>query len=295
MRHMVTYKLLDAVARFGSIRKAAEHTALTPSALNRRILTLEEEFGVEIFERTNIGLKLNAAGEIIIHHARKQMADLERVQSQLADMSGLRRGHVTIFASQSALEGFLPFEIAAYKSEHPSVTFSLQQAEAEASLIALQDFRADLAIAYNLGLHENLQILGQFPQSIYAIFPEDHPLASQQQITLADCSQHELALPAAGAGLRTVLDDQAKKQGLTLTPSLESNAFAALATIGLKSDLVSFRLSMTYENTEVPKGHMYKPLVDVKGGAISVAQLKGRTLSIAASRLIEQLQARIEI
>ena len=38
MSDLLTYKLLDAVARYGSIRRAAEKSAITPSALNRRIL-----------------------------------------------------------------------------------------------------------------------------------------------------------------------------------------------------------------------------------------------------------------
>ena len=42
---------LIEVARIGSIRKAAEALAITPSALNRRILALEEELGAPIFER----------------------------------------------------------------------------------------------------------------------------------------------------------------------------------------------------------------------------------------------------
>ncbi|MFK7943219.1 MAG: LysR family transcriptional regulator [Paracoccaceae bacterium] len=45
MRHLKTFELIDAVARAGSVRKAAEDTNLTASALNRRIQNFEREFG----------------------------------------------------------------------------------------------------------------------------------------------------------------------------------------------------------------------------------------------------------
>jgi len=51
MRHLQTYRFVDAVARAGSIRGAAESLAITPSALNRRILALEDDLGVAVFER----------------------------------------------------------------------------------------------------------------------------------------------------------------------------------------------------------------------------------------------------
>ena len=62
MSDFLTYKLLDAVARYGSIRRAAEKSAITPSALNRRILNLEEEYGTPLFEHTSAGMRPNVAG-----------------------------------------------------------------------------------------------------------------------------------------------------------------------------------------------------------------------------------------
>ena len=51
MRHLLPLKYIDAVAKAGSIRKAAETLAITSTALNRRILAMEEDLGVPIFER----------------------------------------------------------------------------------------------------------------------------------------------------------------------------------------------------------------------------------------------------
>ena len=125
MKYLKTFELIEAVVRAGSIRKAAEDTNLTASALNRRIQNFEQEFGWPIFERLPRGMRLNPAGELLMHHIGLQRTDLARVQSQVADLSGERRGHVSIACSQALLPYFLPEQIAIYRAAHPGVTFTV--------------------------------------------------------------------------------------------------------------------------------------------------------------------------
>lgn len=76
MRHLVTCGSVDEVAKAASIRGTAETLNITPSALNRRILALEEEPGVPIFERLPHGVRVSTAGEALIHHVGSQMSDM---------------------------------------------------------------------------------------------------------------------------------------------------------------------------------------------------------------------------
>lgn len=103
MRQLTPLQFIDAVARAGSIRMAAEGMALTSTALNRRVLALKEELGMPIFERLARGVRLSTAGELLIHHLRNQAAELETLKSQIADLAGERRGHVAIACSQAFL------------------------------------------------------------------------------------------------------------------------------------------------------------------------------------------------
>ena len=94
MKHLKTFSLIEAVVRAGSIRKASEDMNITASALNRRIQGFEQEFGSAIFERLPRGMRLNPAGELLMQHILSQRTDLARVLSQVADLTGERRGHV---------------------------------------------------------------------------------------------------------------------------------------------------------------------------------------------------------
>ena len=101
MKNLQINRYVDAIARTGSIRKASEQLSITPSALNRRILALEEELDIEIFERHSKGMRLNNAGELLIELFRNQLADVAHLQSQLAELSDMRVGNVSIVCSQA--------------------------------------------------------------------------------------------------------------------------------------------------------------------------------------------------
>src|ERR1700753_713360 len=101
MRHLRLLSHVVEVDRTGSSREAAEQLDLTPPAMNRRMQDLEAEVGTPLFERRPRGVKLTTAGEMFVRYARSQIADAERMKSQVEDLRGLRRGSVTIASSQA--------------------------------------------------------------------------------------------------------------------------------------------------------------------------------------------------
>ena len=132
MKHLRILRYVDEVARTGSIRKAADQLNVTASAVNRRIMDLEEELGAQLFERRPRGVRLTAAGEVFVHYLREQDGDVERMKSQIEDLKGLRRGTVRIACSQALALDFLPREIAAFRARHPLVSFEVKRARPRA-------------------------------------------------------------------------------------------------------------------------------------------------------------------
>src|SRR6056297_1108020 len=177
INHLRTFDLIEAVVRAGSIRRAAEDMNLTASALNRRIQRFEQEFGWPIFERLPRGMRLNPAGELVMQHIKLQKSELSRVQSQVADLSGERRGHVSIACSQALLPYFLPEQIAHYRAEHPGVTFSINVRDREQAEQDLAAFACDLALVFEPVHLVDFDVLHSVPQKVCAVLAPDHPLA----------------------------------------------------------------------------------------------------------------------
>ncbi|BDW84461.1 helix-turn-helix domain-containing protein [Roseicyclus marinus] len=67
MRHLKIYRAIRLIQRTGSIRKAAENLAISPSALNRSVQSFEEELGLPVFDRVPGGVRLTMAGELLLN------------------------------------------------------------------------------------------------------------------------------------------------------------------------------------------------------------------------------------
>ncbi len=280
---------LIEVARIGSIRKAAEALAITPSALNRRILALEEELGAPIFERLPRGVRLNTAGELLIHHIRTQASDMDRVRSQIADLAGVRRGHVAIACSQALLPYFLPRQIQQYRTDHPAVSFSVHLRDREAAERALVEHEADLALVFEPTRFADFHTILTVRQPVCAVMAADHPLAGQESVRLRECQQFPLALPLAPYGVRYLLDSSAARLGTRLEPLIQSDSFEFLVACGGAADIIAFQIPIGLP--EQSPGRVSVPLDsrDVPPGLLYLGHLRDRTLPVAAARFADQL------
>ncbi len=288
MRHLETFRLMAAVARAGSIRKAAEDANLTASALNRRIARFEEEFGAQLFERLPRGVRLNTVGELVLQHYLAQKSDLARLKGQIADLTGERRGHVTIACSQALLPYFLPEQIARYRHEHPGVTFSINVRDREQAEQELARFACDLALVFEPVHLVDFDVLHSVRQPICALLAADHPLASAPELRLRDCLDHDHIAPSMRYGVRALISTAAKQTNRELSPVVETDSFELIRHYVLHERLVGFQIAI---GVQAEDGLVVRPIAqrDLPHGHLLLGQLKGRLLPIAAYRFAQQL------
>ncbi len=291
MRHLTTFKLINMVVEIGSIRKTAEEAFIAPSALHRRIQSFEAELGYPIFDRVHEGVRLNAAGELVIHHIRAQIADMERLQSKLADLSGMRRGHVSIACSQAMVPYFLPREISLYRNLFPQVTFDILVMEHQAAAEALENYSADMALVFDSEVLTGFNTTLTVHQSLYAVVSGDHPLAKQKVVRLRDCFLYPLALPHRNFGGRQILETSIRDKSLEIEPAIESNSFEFLKSYVLKEGAVTFQIPIGAPDRSSQDGLVSLEIDprDVKGGFVSLSQLRGRAIPVAPARFADQI------
>lgn len=286
MRHLQQLRYIDAVARTGSIRRAAESLAITSTALNRRILAVEEDLGTPIFERLSNGVRLSVAGELFIQHARQQISDMERVQSQIADLSGERRGHVSIVCGQALMMQFLPGLVSRYRADHPGVSFSAFVGGRQQAVSSLVDFSADLAFVYEMEPSTAVQILHEVPQQLHVLMADSHPLASREQVRLSECVPYPLALPSNRAGIRHGLTIAAARRSLTLNAAVESDSADLLLKCLRNEPMLAFQIPIAFAANGLGEGVCAVPLHpnDLPPGMLQLSQQRGRHLPVAAAR-----------
>jgi len=296
MKHLLPLIYVDAVAKAGSIRKAAETLAITSTALNRRILAMEEELGVPIFERLGRGVRLTTAGEILIDHIRGQITDMARVKSQIADLSGERRGHVSIACSQALLPYFLPRQIAIYRGEHPAVTFGVLLRDRASAEQALVDFSADLVLVFEPIRMLEFQNLLNIRQPLHAVMAAEHPLANQEAVRLRECLRYPVALPTANFGVRHLLEAAVRRTSLRLDPVVISDSFEFLRSHAIAENIIAFQIpiGLPTQGDQLGVASRLVDTRDVPPGLLYFGQLRGRALPVAAARFAQQMMAHFQ-
>ena len=291
MKHLRIMRYVDEVARTGSIRKAAGHLNVTASAVNRRIMDLEEELGAPLFERRPRGVRLTAAGEVFVHYLREQDSGVERMKSQIEELKGLRRGTVRIACSQALALDFLPREIAGFRTRHPLVSFEVKVLDHERAMTALAAYEVDLVLVFRPPFLPNFQPLMTLEQRIVAVMSADHPLAAQPTIRLRDCANYPVALPEGSLGGRQLLDQVSARSGLTFKVAAESNSFEFLRGLVTHANVISFqiRIGTMPENNRL--GLVARDIDDrdVPRANLVLGQLRARNLPIPAAVFAEKL------
>lgn len=287
---------IDVVAKKGSIRKAAESLNITSTALNRRILSLEDELGAPLFERLPNGVRLNTAGELLIQHIRSSISDLSRVKSQIADLSGMRAGHVTIASGAEIVGSFLPHHIASYRSQFPHVTFEILRRAPEAAMKSLRDLTCDFALIFGAVPATDFHILLSVDLTVMVAMSPDHPLAKKSELRLSDCLTYPAILPADGSGLYDLLTTTQRQKGITLQEAITSESFEFMAHYARAEEAISFMVSFG----ETAHHDAYDKIIlrqlhpaDSIHGRLHIVQNKGRVLSVAAAKFVEQVTSHL--
>ena len=296
MKHLMPLIYVDAVAKAGSIRKAAELLSITSTALNRRVLAMEEELGVALFERLARGVRLTTAGEILIHHIRGQLTDMDRVKSQIADLTGERRGNVSIACSQALLPYFLPEQVSTYRKVHPAVTFSVLLRDRDAAEQALVDFNADLVLVFEPVRMLKFQTLLNIHQPLHAVLSVEHPLAKQRTVRLRECLEYPIALPTEEFGVRRLLEAAVRRTSLTLSPVVVSDSFEFLRSHAVTENIIAFQIPIGLPSLDEESEYVSPPVDtrDVPPGLLYFGQLRGRILPVAAARFAQQMMEYFE-
>jgi DNA-binding transcriptional LysR family regulator len=296
MRFMRILGYVDEVARSGSIRKAAERLNLTASALNRRVMDIEEELGTLLFERRPRGVRLTSAGEVFLGLARRQLSDTERMRSQIEELKGLRRGVVRIAGSQALAHSFLPASLALFRKQFPMLSFDVRILDHESAMSALAAYEVDLVLVFRPPFMPNFRPLMALEQRLVALLPAGHPLSKRKTVRLRDCATYPMALPGRAIGGRQLLEEVAARRELKFHVVVESNSFEFLRSCVAGGGAISFQI----EIGALP-GHSGSAKVvarpiddrDVPRADLVLGQLRERTLPIAAAKFAEHLETRL--
>jgi DNA-binding transcriptional LysR family regulator len=291
MKHLRTLTYVADVARSGSIRRTAERLNVTPSALTRRIQDFEAELGTPVFERDAQGMRLNPAGELVVQHVRMQEADLARLRSRIADLQGLRRGHVAIACSQAFVHYDLPAEIEAYRRCHPLVSFNVRVRDHAHAVTALLEHEVELALILQPPPAPEVHTLLSYKLPLCAMMASDHPLATGGAVRFRDCLRYPIAVPDRSLAVRHILDEVLARSSSAMTVAVESGSLEFLRNYVQREHAIAFQVTSGIPSNEVGLCARHIDARDVAPMQVILGRLRGRALTVAAAKFADQVAA----
>jgi DNA-binding transcriptional LysR family regulator len=286
---------VDAVARHGSIRKAADALNVASSALNQQILNLETTLGSPLFERLPRGVRVTAAGEIFLAYARQAISELKAVESQIEQLRGLVRGQVNVAAVESVAGELLPSAITQYQTAHPNVRFNVRIGAPNDLVLALVADQVDVILTHYPPPKKHVTIVTAAKQTLCALVVADHPLTSRKEIRLRDCLAYPLALADSTLAGRALIDQVLAHASFDLEPRLVSNSVETMKAFAHMNRGVCFQFRKP-GHVLIPPGDMIAlPLIDppLLQATLILATRRGRVLPIAAAAFVEQLRSEL--
>lgn len=217
-------RALVTVAETGSVTRAAQLLHLVQPAVTRQIRTLEQELGVALFERTRQGMQPTPAGLTMVERARRALNELERARAEIQPTPGAVTGIVTVGLLDSASHLLAEPLASAVLRDHPGIDLRLLTAYSGHLQQWLDDGDLDLTLLYNLASTPSLNAEPLVREKLWAVAPPSAELRADRPVPLEEAVSHPLVVPAAGHGLRKVIDAAAAQARVEVNVFVQTNS-----------------------------------------------------------------------
>jgi DNA-binding transcriptional LysR family regulator len=231
MRYSLTdIRLLVAVADAGNVSRGAAACFLAPSSASLRIKHLEETLGVQLFVREPRGVALTRAGQVMLEHCRRCLAELEQMHADLAPYAHGVKGQVTLLANSTAVASYLPADLAAFLRDRPTVRVHMEERLSHEIVAAVAEGRADLGIVTWADEHPDLVFRPYRQDELVVVVPATLKLKGRG-LRFADCLAHPFVSLTSGTAIHTFLANKAAALSQHLDVRVQVASFGAVISL----------------------------------------------------------------
>lgn len=207
-----------AVAEREHLTRASEALHLTPSAVSSAIRKLEDRYGVQLFDRVGRGLAITAEGLLFLEEARATLTRMRSTERFLGELGGLRRGVLSVAASQTIASYWLPGVLMAFHASYPGIELSLSIGNTETVAKAIENGAAE--IGYVEGELDNPLLRKRHiaDDALMIVTRPGHPLANGKPVRPEDLIEKtSWVLREPGSGTRSAFE--AAMEGVGVQPA----------------------------------------------------------------------------
>ncbi|MFZ6818159.1 CysB family HTH-type transcriptional regulator [Undibacterium sp. Ji22W] len=212
--------------------------------VSRQIREVEEELGVDIFERNGKRLTgLTEPGKGILPIIERLLLEAENLRQAGNDYSDQARGTLAIATTHTQARYVLPKVVQQFRLAFPEVRIALQQSAPEHIAEWVLSGKADIGIATEgLSAFKDLVSFPCYEWNHVVVVPDGHPLLAHAELSLEDLAKFPLITYDVGFTGRGHIDDAFKRAGLRtdiVLTAMDSDVIQQYVALGLGVGLVA--------------------------------------------------------
>jgi DNA-binding transcriptional LysR family regulator len=259
IRHL---RYFIAVAELRNFTKAAEASFVAQSALSQQISRLEHELGAPLFVRGKRGAQLTPAGELLLPHARRLVADEAWARAEMRSYLGLEKGRLTIGLIQTSASGVdVVGAVGEFCQRHPGIELRIVDQTTAEMVEGVRRGPLDLAVV-GIGpdeLPDGLEGRQLAVDPLVGVTSQELADGLVGPVSVADLlGRGRLIQFAAGTGIRRHVDAAVRRAGLEASSTFEltqASDLSVFAALGLGVTIVPRTLAMTSAAQLAEAGH----------------------------------------
>ncbi|MGB8278878.1 MAG: LysR family transcriptional regulator [Methylovirgula sp.] len=209
-------RIFVAVAERQHMTRAAEELRLTQSATSAAIAALEARYATKLFDRVGRRIELTDAGRLFLVEARAVLARAAAAEALLDELAGLKRGTLSLAASQTVANYWLPPLMHRFRTLYPGITLHLSIGNTEQVAAWVNDIAVDLGFVEGEVKNPALSITPIAEDELVLVASAHHAWAARKKITPEDLVATPWVLREAGSGTRAIFETALASFGLSI-------------------------------------------------------------------------------
>jgi len=195
---------------------AARRLYLSQPAVSLHVRNLEQQFGIELFQRNGRNITLSEAGKILLPLAQQTLHHAKRLEEVMAGLHGKVIGQLSIACSTTVGKYVLPRLVAGFRARYPDVAVEINVMSRRAAVERLLEGRAEIAVVSTRLNHHDLDFAPFLTDEVVLIAPPDHPWAAGRAVTPQELLTVPFIMRESAAGTYEVLAEGLAAHGMNI-------------------------------------------------------------------------------
>ena len=191
---LVDLRYLSIAVETGSFSRAAEALNIKPSTISRRIVRLEDELGVTVFERGSFGIRLTSAGRDLMILVRRTLDAFDNMKRAGKSSGTATTGRLRLGVRMPPIGRPLQPLLATWQNQHPGIALTLHELNDNEIAEALVERTLDAAFVTTHTLRPGANTLPVYREGLVAALPKEHMLASYDALAWEQLREHTLLI-----------------------------------------------------------------------------------------------------